>query len=467
MGRLLRKNKSHAIFFVSLFTLVMMVIFTDLFVLPKVSAQDQKSVSSSELLDKLKENRVTIRGEDLSVALLLRTIGRKGGVNIMVADSVTDNVTVEADNMTLYDLFMVIMDSKKLQYTEKNQFISVAKPVEGQNEDVELITAQLCAKFGTASEFLDQLVPLLSESGALTVSERSNCFVAQDNAEQIARISDMLEKLDQPIAQVHIQASIVSVTKEAKRQLGIKWGYANYQDEDAMAMRASPITASSDNLIGTSGNLIFGILNENLNLGIELNALQEDDLLRILSSPQILVLDGKEAEIKQGKEVPFVAQSGDSLNTSFREANLSLKVTPKVREMFIALDILVNNDSVDQTTSSTEPLINKQEISTTLLLKNGVTVVIGGIIENTEDFKKEKVPGLSSIPLFGNLFKSTDNSDSRRELLVFLTPNIISLENDAAITPVDKSFLDEYSGNQLLPAGAGIAPDTQGEMIKP
>jgi type II secretory pathway component HofQ len=250
---------------------------------------------------------------------------------------------------------------------------------------------------------------------------RGDGLVVRDSETNIARIKQILEELDQPIPQVHIEARIVTMGQEAIRRLGVKWNYDNLQTNPS-------ISASSDLSVTNTSTLAFGLLQDNLQLNVELQAMQQDNMLQILSAPSILVLDGNAAEIKQGQEVPYTSQSGDLVNTSFREATLSLKVTPKVlQDNFIVLDVTVTNDSVDETSSSSEPLINKQEIATNLFLENGVTVVIGGILLQKEDKQTGGVPVLSKIPLLGNLFKNSENKDTEAELVVFLTPTIVTM----------------------------------------
>ncbi len=445
-----------------LFSIVALVVLSVCAVLPRQLTVPElyaaeSANASATILSSLKGKNIVFRGKDLSVATLLESIGRKAGINIIVDDSITDTINISTDSMSLYDLFMITIESKKLSYTEKNNLLYISKA--GDNiKPPEIITAKLCPRYGNASEYHDMLSPLLGEGGALTVSDRTNCLVVQDQERNIKKIRDTLAELDLPRPQVHIKASIVSVGKEAKKQLGIKWSTKADLDNTALGEQSFPVRISADNLAQETGNLMFGIMYDNLHLDIDLQALQENNLLRILSSPQILVLDGKEAQIKQGKEVPFVSQSQYSLNTDFREANLSLKVTPRVRKNMVALDIVVNNDSVDESTSSGEPLINKQEISTKLLLKTGVTVVIGGIIMNTKDNSRGGVPILKDLPILGNIFQSRSDLDSRQELMVFLTPTIINMGNNEIVnsSEAETKSLREETARRLISGGASV-----------
>jgi type IV pilus assembly protein PilQ len=300
----------------------------------------------------------------------------------------------------------------------------------------------------------------LSSNGSITVSNRGNCLVIQDRAGNIPRLRTMLVELDQPIPQVHIEARIVSISNEAKKQLGIIWGYNNYRNAAELDAKINPITSSiALPAVEPTTSLAFGFIRQNVNLNVELQAMQSDSLLEILSSPSVLVLDGKEAEIKQGKEIPYVTQTANTINTSFREANLGLKVKPTVlMDGYIILDVAVTNDSVDQTSSSTSGLlINKQAITTNLFLEDKVTVVIGGIVQQNKSRTNSKVPGLGDIPLFGNLFKNSDKANDQSELMVFITPRIVSMSpkqnsETTAKGPAPSGVPAEGRGEEVIPA---------------
>jgi len=407
-----------------------LVLALGLFPIAGLSAAPAAPENDAPLLEGLKNFPASLRTENLSVSLLLRGMGRQAGINIMVADNIADTINLDVEKLSLYEVFQVIMDAKQLRYYQKNNVLFVEKKADFQGQQRDLASERLCTKFGNAAAYLDQLKPLLGPNGSITVSNRGNCLVVQDRAGNIPHLREMLAELDQPIPQVHIEARIVSISNEAKKQLGIIWGYNNYRDAAALATKINPITTSI-NLPAAepTTSLAFGFIRQNINLNVDLQAMQSDSLLEILSSPSVLVLDGKEAEIKQGKEVPYVTQTANTVNTSFREANLGLKVKPTVlMDGYIILDVAVTNDSVDQTSTSTSGLlINKQAITTNLFLEDKVTVVIGGIVQQNKSHTNSKVPGLGDIPLLGNLFKNTDKANDQSELMVFITPRIVSM----------------------------------------
>jgi type IV pilus secretin PilQ/predicted competence protein len=423
-----------------------------LFPAPGLATASVEPENEAPLLSVLKNFPASLRTENLQVSLLLRGMGRQAGINILVADNITDTINLDVEKLSLYEVFQVIMDAKQLHYYQKNNVLFVEKKADFQGEQRDLANERLCTKFGNAAAYLDQLKPLLGQQGSITVTNRGNCLVIQDRAGNIPRLRAMLLELDQPIPQVHIEARIVSISNEAKKQLGIIWGYNNYRDAAALATKINPLTSSVDlSAASPTTSLAFGFIRQNINLNMELQAMQSDSLLEILSSPSVLVLDGKEAEIKQGKEIPYVT-GGTTVtpsNTTFREANLGLKVKPTVlQDGFVILDVVVTNDSVDSTTTSSSGLlINKQSITTNLFLEDKVTVVIGGIIQQNKSDQNSKVPGLGNIPLFGNFFKNSNKRNDQTELMVFITPRIVNLtqplSDEAKARPIAKSVTSD------------------------
>ncbi|MCX5875371.1 MAG: type IV pilus secretin PilQ [Deltaproteobacteria bacterium] len=443
-------------------------------VLAGAAAADPEN--DAPILAVLKTFPASMRTENLQVSLLLRGMGRQAGINIMVADNITDTINLDVEKLSLYEVFQVIMDAKQLRYYQKNNVLFVEKKADFQGQQRDLASERLCTKFGNAAAYIDQMKPLLSPNGSITLTSRGNCLFIQDRAGNIPRLREMLVELDQPIPQVHIEARIVSISNEAKKQLGIIWGYNNYRDAAALATKINPITTSINlPAAAPTTSLAFGFIRQNINLNMELQAMQSDSLLEILSSPSVLVLDGKEAEIKQGKEIPYVT-GGTTVtpsNTSFREANLGLKVKPTVlQDGYVILDVGVTNDSVDQTTTSTSGLlINKQSITTNLLLEDKVTVVIGGIVQQNKSNQNSKVPGLGDIPLFGNLFKNSNKRNDQTELMVFITPRIVSMTpkpNDEATAkePAPSEAPAKNHKEEALPAD-DPTKTTQGAAAPP
>lgn len=390
-------------------------------------------ITESSLTEKLRLETTTIRGEKLQISLLLRAIGRKAGVNILVDETIVDTVSLDLHDVNLYDLFRLVLETRELRYYEANNALIVEKAADYIKDQRDVITTRLCPRYGQAANHLQELTVLKSGEGSLTVSADGNCVVVRDHEENVSRITKMLAKLDVPVPQVHIKARIVTIDKSISKQLGIKWGYTDLErlPDDSLT------SAANLSVVDPTTSIIFGFIRDTFTLDLELSALQERNQLKILSEPRIVVLDGQEAEIKQGQEVPYESGTLENRNTSFREAVLGLKVIPKIlQNNYIRLDVKVTNDSVDENnTEDGQPLLNRQEIRTNLFLEDGVTVVVGGILSKGLDETRGEVPWFADLPFVGEIFKSTDKIDKTYELLVFLTPTLLKSKASASGGP--------------------------------
>ncbi|MBC8318329.1 MAG: hypothetical protein H8E41_10525 [Desulfobulbaceae bacterium] len=460
-----------------IFISALMPILLLITVLPPAHCQPE-ALAENSLVERLKNFPTSMRCENLDVSTLLRAMGRQAGVNIFVSDTIIDTITFEMTDVSLFEVFQVILDAKKLHFLEKNNVIFVEKKSDFVEALKDIETSRLCPKFSNASDFTGPLEQLKSPTGRITVTSRDDCLIIQDRRENIAQMQILLKEMDQPVPQVHIEARIIAVGKDAKDKLGVDWNYQNYRNDALLALKDIPVTAGADlTLVGTTSNMAVGFIWDNMNLNFQIQALEEDQLLQILSAPSLLVLDGKSAEIKQGKEVPYTSQSGDTLNTSFREANLSLKVTPKIlQDSFINLDVTVTNDSVDTKSNvSGEPLINRQEVTTNLFLKDRVTVVIGGIHYSEDNDLESGVPFLSDIPFLGRLFTSIDKNISNYELLIFITPTILSYEDteeyavkqqDKVNRVLNKNIKQDFNPETFIDEDKKISKTEEPEAVK-
>ncbi len=409
------------------------------------------AAQSNVLVEKLRDYPATLQCENLEVPTLLRAIGRQSGINIYVSDSIKDTISFEMNKVSLYDVFELIIEAKNLHYSETKSAIFVETKEAYNKARKGIITQRICTDYGNSAKLKDQLDHLLSDQGVITVTNNDSCLLIKDQESNVADIKEMLAQIDKPIPQIHIKARVVVVSKEGREKLGIKWGADNFNHPITAGWKnGNPATLTGDvvadlGISAATSAMNIGFIWDNVNLNIDLQAMAQDNLLHVLSTPSLLVLDGHEAEIKQGKEVPYTSQSGDVINTEFREANLSLKVTPKIiKNVFVNLDVNVTNDSIDQTNDvGGEPLINRQEISTNLFLEDKVTVVIGGIHVSGDDIGKGRVPGLSAIPLLGNLFKNKERTLENYELMIFLTPTIVSMDEIAAQTKETSELVDQ------------------------
>ena len=322
---------------------------------------------------------------------------------------------------------------------------------------------------------------LLSPRGSVTVDERTNTLLLQDTSDRLADIRRLVATLDIPIRQVLIEARIVIVNNDFQRQLGAIFGFTGWHQQGSTLYNTTGTAAGLDtqattfingqNAINTAlnnnaqlapgatpspvplstygipaaanrynvnlpvsnpaGSIALGILGSNFIVDLELNAAQAETQANIISSPRVVTANQKEATIEQGIEIPYQQSASSGATTiQFKKAVLSLKVTPQITpDNRIIMDLDVRDDSVGTVIVASGgvnvPSINTREIATQVLVNDGQTVVLGGILETTQREDDTKVPYLGDIPILGHLFKNTNHQDDKDELMIFITPKIV------------------------------------------
>lgn len=312
------------------------------------------------------------------------------------------------------------------------------------------------------SELTEILASFLTGQGSVGVETNTNSVIIQATPNDIKRMMPIIEKLDKPKYQIRIKANIVETTKELARQLGIQWGgmrSSNIGNEKFIATGGSnaPVgslgskglgvnfPAHSSGLDSGTLGLLFGTIGGNL-LEVQLQALQKDSMLNILSSPSITTQDNQMAFTENGERVPINTQtvsSGAVTNTTvFIDAVLRLEINPHViDDQTLSMKIIVKKDEVDLSRNvAGNPYIIKKQTETSLIVRNGETIVISGLTKQRNLDSDAGIPGLKDIPVLGWLFKGDDRSQRMEEVLIFITPNILP-PYQAAVTPADTAVL--------------------------
>jgi type IV pilus assembly protein PilQ len=306
---------------------------------------------------------------------------------------------------------------------------------------------------------------LLSARGSVSIDERTNTLLVQDTAEQLDQIRAMVATLDIPVRQVLIETRIVIVSDDFSRDLGVRAGFTRVSDDvkDLFAISGSAgatdsiVSSALDNLANNgnpypvqvpfgnfdrynvnmpvsnpAGRIALAILDfDDFLIDLEISAAQAEGKGEIVSSPRIITANQREAVIEQGVEIPYQeSSSSGATTTQFKKAVLSLKVTPQITpDDRVILDLEVNKDSVGELVPSATggfvPSIDTRSITTQVLVNDGQTVVLGGIMETERREGERKVPFLGDIPGLRHLFRSTTKSNNRDELLIFVTPKIL------------------------------------------
>jgi type IV pilus assembly protein PilQ len=440
----------------------------------KRTAADEKKEYTGE--------RLTLNFQDIDVRSVLQLLADTSGQNIVVSDSVTGNLTLRLQNVPWDQALDIVLRTKGLDKRRHDNVIIIGPTEElASREKAELAAHKEVQELSpTHTEFMQvnyaKVVDLakliktanakdsmLSPRGTLSIDERTNTLLVQDTADKLADIRRLVQTLDVPVKQVLIEARIVIVSDTFERDLGARLGLTGFTTAgpgslisvsgtnlgtDSMLSSAFPASTTQPsgfvnfptlnnryqvNLPAshTNGSIGLSVLAGKHVLDLELSAAQNEGKSETISSPRIITANQKQATIMQGVEIPFQeSASSGATTTQFKNAVLSLKVTPLITpDNRVILDLEVSDDTVGaQVTSATGgsvPSIDTRQIITQVLVNDGQTVVLGGILDTTKSKSANKVPWLGDIPVLGNLFKSTININNKTELLIFITPKIL------------------------------------------
>jgi type IV pilus assembly protein PilQ len=422
--------------------------------------------------------RIDLDLKDASVHEVLRLLSDVGRVNIVTADNVSGAVTIKMRNVPWDQALETVLQAKGLGMVRQGNMIRVA-PLADLNKERELAIARrkselqlapietrlIPVSYADAKDLQARAKDLLSPRGSLAVDERTNVLIARDVAGNLAQIEELINSLDTQTPQVLIEARIVEATSRYLRDIGIQWGgdatlspatgnptglafpasvgvVGGASDQSTPTAGLSPFTNSVPNpnfainlpaTVGTGQGgaigLSFGSIANTFNLAVRLSAAESSGMLRIISSPRILTLDNRDARISQGTLIPFSQISAQGVQTTFQEAKLQLLVKPHVTaDGGVAMHVKINRDEPDfnQTSARGDPTILKREAETDLLIMDGHTAVIGGIFTRNTGRNLDQVPLFGDIPIIGVLFQRRRASDTRSELVIFLTPRIVN-----------------------------------------
>jgi type IV pilus assembly protein PilQ len=426
--------------------------------------------------------RLSLNFQNVDVRSLLQVIADFTNLNIITSDSVGGSITLRLKDVPWDQALDIILQSKGLDMRKNGNVLIVAPreelatkeklELEARNQiaDLEpLRTETFQVNYQKAEDvrrlLADDKQRLLSKRGSIVVDPRTNQMFVQDTVSRLEEIRRLLQKVDVPVPQVLIEARIVEAADTFSRNLGVRFGVARITGTGAFAGGTGVTTSGGSSGGGSSnpgtgigapsgtitgvgvssvnmvnlpagglngfnpGTFALTLVNSSLSnlLNLEISALEAEGRGKIVSSPRVVTADKVKAVIEQGTEIPYQqATSSGATSVSFRKATLKLEVTPQITpEGSIFLDVKVNKDSRGQDTAS-GPAIDTKNVQTQVLVENGGTVVLGGIFEQTQRVTTTKLPVLGDVPVVGNLFKNTVRVNDRSELIIFITPRIVS-----------------------------------------
>jgi type IV pilus assembly protein PilQ len=431
----------------------------------------------SDLRRKYVGQRISLDFKDADLQNVFRIIAEVSNLNIITSDDVRGKVTLRLINIPWDQALDLVLQAKSLGATQQGNVIRIAplaalrteekarldaqKEVDKLRVSLEAVTETIPVSYTKAGDLQAKIKDLLSEGGKVQIDDRTNTIVIRDLHRNVEEARALVAKLDTATPQVLIEARIVEVDTSFARELGVQWGgslngtagssrlgVSGFQDPGGGFIPGAPVTNSgfvpfsptapppnfAVNLpaaigLGAGGGISFGILRDNLRLDLSISALEASNKGRVISSPKVITIDNKEATIEQGTQIPYSTVSASGTNTQFVDATLSLKVTPHITpDGGVIMKLEAKNDSQGEVGASGQPAINKKKATTEVLVRDGETAVIGGILQVTRRENRAAVPWLSRIPFLGLLFRSDASEATNRELLIFITPKVLKPE---------------------------------------
>jgi type IV pilus assembly protein PilQ len=449
-----------------------------------IELQPLKKGEAEALKPKYTGERLTLNFQDISVRAVLQLLADASGQNIVVSDSVGGSVTLRLQNVPWDQALAIILRTKGLGQVREGNVILVAPQAElaareradlaAENsvEQLEPLRAEyLQINYAKASDLAalikSQSNSLLSKRGNVAVDDRTNTLLLQDTPENLEEVNRLVARLDVPVRQVEIEARVVLVNDDFNRQLGSTLGLTDVQANGSKGLVTTTGTAAgTDQIISSAltndqstgtpfpvtiptgssaanrynvnlpvaspdGSIAVGILSASHLVDLELSAAEAETEAKDISSPRVITANQKQATIMQGVEIPYQqSASSGATSISFKNAVLQLQVTPQITpDNRIILDLDVRDDEVGQVVVESGgvnvPAIDTREVTTQVLVNDGQTVVLGGILTTQASNVVNKVPWLGDIPILGTFFKNTNRTNNKDELLIFVTPKII------------------------------------------
>ena len=410
--------------------------------------------------------KLSLNFQDIEVRSVLQLIADFTGLNLVASDTVGGSITLRLQNVPWDQALDLILKTKGLDKRQIGNVLLVAPADEiAAREKLELETTKQIAElapvrldiiqvnYAKAADIVGLIKEdkeLISDRGFVSSDVRTNTISVRESTDKLEEIRRLVSTWDVPVRQVSIEARIVRAQTNVAENLGVRWGGAGYDvsGDNIFSFGGSQeaVGEARDAAGGGTGGITFpgalgvdlGVTGEgassfaigwgsdNFLVDLELSALETDGQAEVVSQPRVVTADRQTASIKSGEEIPYQeASSSGATSVSFKEAVLSLEVTPQITpDDKIIMDLMVNQDSRGEVTGGI-PSINTNEVTTQVLVGNGETVVLGGIFQSEVATQTTKTPFLGDIPYLGRLFKRTEKINERSELLIFITPKII------------------------------------------
>ncbi|WBV68292.1 type IV pilus secretin PilQ family protein [Legionella pneumophila] len=425
--------------------------------------------------------RISLNFQNISIRAVLQLLADFTGINMVVSDKVQGDITLRLNDIPWDQALDIILTTQGLDKRRKGNVMLIdTKASMDKMEEEQLKSQQTIEKlepirsdliqinYAKAADIAvlikDKQNSLLSDRGKISVDARTNTIWIQDTGTKIEEVRELIKQLDIPVKQVLIEARIVEVTKDFSQDIGIRWGVSRpthlsgtLEGANELArgtapanvvplerrlnldLAAAPLTGATPASVG----IALAKLNDNILLDLELSALESEGRAELISSPRLITTNQQAAVIESGEEIPYQeATSSGATAVAFKKAVLSLKVTPQITpDGKILMDLQINQDTPPQTFLGVPAIITK-EIQTNVLVNNGQTIVLGGIYKQDKNKVINRIPFFGELPVVGILFSNRQITLKNEELLIFITPRIIT--NALSITTIEGREKDVY-----------------------
>jgi type IV pilus assembly protein PilQ len=454
-----------------------------------VNPISDKELASRDDVFKYKGEKLSLNFQDIEVRSVLQLIADFTDLNLVASDTVSGRITLRLKNVPWDQALELILKTKGLDKRQVGNVLLVAPAaeiaarekleLENQRQIAELAplrTEFIQIRYANASELYKLFnsstssggkaagsggagagagatggrSSIVSARGSVIVDERTNSIILTDTADRLEEFRKVIARLDIPVRQVLIESRIVTASTNYDQELGIRWGGATIANTNGTTVKTGgslntlnelqniivgggvgSVTSPDDLVVdlgvaAASSSFGVGFTGSNYLVDLELTALEVDGRAQVVARPKVITADKQTATIQSGTEIPYQeASSSGATSVSFKEAVLSLEVTPQITpDDRIIMTLKVNQDSVGQVFNGV-PSIDTNQVKTQVLVDNAQTVVLGGIFKDQVQTATEKTPFLGDLPYVGRLFRKTLDKSEKQELLIFITPRII------------------------------------------
>ncbi len=398
---------------------------------------------------------ISVNFENSDIAEVVRVLSEKSGLNIVLGPDVKATVNLQLTEVAWEKALDVILRTYNLTYKKEAGLIRVMtlEQLKLEEEKVPLATKILTLNFGRVENVKTSFNSMLSARGKIEIDARTNSLIITDLPENITKIESIVTQLDTRTPQVMIEAMMADVKLVNEDQLGIQWKWARNENRASGARSAKTVVEQGSSLLpsSTALDIVFGqTILKYVDFTATLRLWQEQKRVNILAHPIIMTLDNQSAHIELTEQIPYQQQTTSTESssavstTSFKEAGIKLDVTPHIttKDNYISMNLKVEQSFLSGYTADTQPIIDGRKAETNLLVKDGETIVIGGLRKKEDTLTVDKVPFLGDIPLFGVLFRKKIRSVTDIDLLIFVTPRIVV---DADLTGKEQARLKLFA----------------------